>query len=573
MSESTQSALELRGIVKRFGGVAAVEDVSLAVAPGEVLALIGENGAGKSTLIQIACGLYRSDAGEVRMNGALLPAGEPSAAIAAGLGVVYQHFMLVGPLTVWENVVLGREPRRRGVGAALGLVDRDRARGEVADCAKRAGLAIDVDAPAESLSVAAQQRVEIIKQLWRGARVLILDEPTAVLSSSEADELLRTVRGLAAEGRGVIFISHKLREVLRVADRVAVLRRGRLVMTAQATETTAEALAEAVLGAAARSAEGKAVLGVAPTRAATTDARAPSPGAAAELIGRPPNLLQEADTKSAPRLVARDLVCTDNRGRPALRGLNLELRAGEILGIAGVDGNGQTELAEVLTGLRNCAGALLLDGEDGLAPHGWARDPALARARGVVHLPADRHRLALCGLLSLEENLSLGHQREEPWAHGMFIDRAGRRARANELLAAFDVRPADPLARAGDLSGGNQQKLVAARELSDLRARLVIAVQPSRGLDFHATSRVHSALTAARDAGAAVLVVSLDLDELRALADRIAVLYEGRVAGLCAPDASDAVLGPLMLGNTSAAATIAQTGAQQGRAQTEASRG
>ena len=527
MSEARSSALELRGIVKRFGGVAAVDDVSLAVAPGEVLALVGENGAGKSTLIQVACGLYRADAGEVWMDDVALAPGDPRAAISAGLGVVYQHFMLVGPLTVWENVVLGREPRRAGVAGALGLIDRERARREVAESARKAGLALDVDAPAESLSVAAQQRVEIVKQLWRGARVLVLDEPTAVLSAGEADELLRTVRGLAAEGRAVVFISHKLREVLRVADRVAVLRRGRLVLTVRASETQADALADAVLGAAARSREGQAVLGV---------ASAPAAASASESI------------PAAPRLIARDLACADSRGRPALRGLSLELRAGEILGIAGVDGNGQTELAEVLCGLRAATGSLQLDGQEGLAHGGWALDPSLSRARGVAHLPADRHRLALCGPLTLEENLSLGQQREPPFARGMLIDRAGRRARSLELLAAYDVRPPDPLARAGDLSGGNQQKLVAARELAPGRARLVVAVQPSRGLDFRATERIHQALRAARDAGAAVLVISLDLDELRALAGRIAVLFEGRVAGVCAPDASDAQFGALMLG-------------------------
>ncbi len=281
MSGPEQSAaLELRGIVKRFGGVAAVDDVSLAVAPGEVLALVGENGAGKSTLIQVACGLYRADARRGADGRRAAQARAIRARRSAGLGVVYQHFMLVGPLTVWENVVLGQEPRRAGWRAALGLIDRERARREVAACAEKAGLALEVDAPAESLSVAAQQRVEIVKQLWRGARVLVLDEPTAVLSSSEAAELLGTVRGLAAEGRALIFISHKLREVLRVADAVAVLRRGKLVLTAPARETRESALAEAVLGAAAQSEEGKAVLGVGEAHAASAGPAASPPSAA-----------------------------------------------------------------------------------------------------------------------------------------------------------------------------------------------------------------------------------------------------------------------------------------------------
>jgi ABC-type uncharacterized transport system ATPase subunit len=564
-SNSRQYALELRGITKRFGGIAAVEAVSIVVAPGEVLALIGENGAGKSTLIQVACGLYRADAGEIWMGGVMLPPGDPRASIEAGLGVVYQHFMLVGPISVWENIVLGREPRRAGLGglgAALGLVDRDRARREVSEVARKAGLALDIDAPAETLSVGAQQRVEIVKQLWRGAKVLVLDEPTAVLSSSEAEELLRTVRGLAAEGRAVIFISHKLREVLRVADRVAVLRRGQLVLTCKARETSETQLAEAVLGAAASNPDAQAILGIESNGSLLhahsgllaglelPSARPPPSSSSLEADARSSSEKLEqlkargASASRGARIVARDLICGDERGRPALRGLSLELQAGEITGLAGVDGNGQTELSEVLCGLRAHTGTLLLDGAAD-----FSRSPALARAHGVVSLPADRHRFALCLPLSLEENLSLGHQREKPWASGIWIDRQGRRARAAELLQAFDVRPPDPLARAGGLSGGNQQKLVAARELSRENLKLVVAVQPSRGLDFRATARVHQALRAARDAGAAVLVISLDLDELRALCSRIAVIFEGRIAGSADPKASDAELGRLMLGS------------------------
>ena len=527
--------LELRGIVKRFGGVAAVDQVSLAVAPGEVVALVGENGAGKSTLIQVACGLYRPDAGEVCAAGRALPPGDPRAAIAAGIGVVYQHFMLVGPLPVWENVVLGREPRLPGVLGALGLVDRARARREVGEAAEQFGLQLDVDAPVESIGVGAQQRVEIVKQLWRGARVLILDEPTAVLSPVEADELTRTARALASEGRSVIFISHKLREVFAVADRIAVLRRGKLVLTTRARDTDAAALAEAVMGSAA------APAGTDPATKLAAPHSASAP--------------RSADSSAAaPRLVARDLRCASDRGRPALRGLSFALRAGEVLGLAGVDGNGQGELAEVLTGLRRAQGGLSLDGAEGLIPGGWARSAGAARAHGVVHLPEDRLRRALCTPLSLEENLALGHDAQPPWARGpggMLLDRAGRRARSLELLRGFDVRPPDPLARAGTLSGGNQQKLVVARELrGGSPPRLVIAVQPTRGLDLGATRLVHDALRAARDGGAAVLVASLDLDELRALSSRILVLYDGRAMGELPPTAGDDELGRLMLGQT-----------------------
>ena len=508
------SALELRGIVKRFGHVAAVDGVTLSVAAGEVLAVVGENGAGKTTLVGVACGLYRPDAGSVRVLGRELPPGDPRAAIDAGLGAVHQHFMLVPPLRVWENVVLGREPRR------LFALDAARARREVAETAQRSGLSLDLDARVETLSVPAQQRVEIVKQLWRGAQVLILDEPTSVLSPSEIADMLRTIRSLAATGRAVIFISHKLREVLSVADRIAVLRKGRLVQETNASDTSAIQLAEAV----------------------TSSEGAPQPSTS-------PSISPSRSHSPLPSLVVRDLRCEDARGRPALRGLSFRLAPGEVLGIAGVDGNGQSELAEVLTGLRPARGLLELDGENGLLPRGWARDPGAARSRGIVHLPEDRHGRALCLPLTVEENLSLGWHARAPWARAALIDRAGRREKAEELIAAFRIDPPAPLARAADLSGGNQQKLVAARELrGGPPPRLVVAVQPTRGLDVGAARLVQAALRSAARDGAAVLLISLDLDELRAAAHRILVLYEGRAAGEVPPTATDESLGRLMLG-------------------------
>ena len=522
------AALELSGVVKRFGGVAAVDGVSLTVDAGEVLALVGENGAGKSTLISVACGLYRADAGTVRAFGRELPPGDPRAAIDAGLGVVYQHFMLVGPLTVWENVVLGREPRR-----FLGGLDAARARREVAEAAGKFGLAVDVEARIETLGVGAQQRVEIVKQLWRGARVLILDEPTAVLAPREAEELGRTVRALAADGRGVIFISHKLREVMAVADRIAVLRRGKLVQTTARAQTSVTQLAEAVMGR-PLAAEPEAVAGLG---LASVEKTSPTTGA---LVPHPIPIISRA---SDIVLEATDITAFSDRDRPALRGLTFTLSRGEILGVAGVDGNGQTELAEVLTGLRPFGGTLLCNGVAARP------DPGAARAAGVVHLPEDRHRRALCLPLSVEENLALGRQRDPPYARGALIDKFGRRAQAERLIGEFDVRPPEPLARAGDLSGGNQQKLVAARELAGgAPPRLVVAVQPTRGLDLGASRRVHDALRDARAKGAAVLVISLDLDELRALSDRILVLYDGRATGEAAPTATDEQLGRMMLG-------------------------
>ena len=516
------NALELSGIVKRFGEVLAVDGISLSVARGEVLAVVGENGAGKSTLVSVASGLLAPDAGEVRAFGRSLPPGDPRAAIDAGIGAVYQHFMLVGPLTVWENAVLGREPRR------FGFIDRRRARDEVAAAAQRFGLSVDIDARVDQLGVAAQQRVEIVKQLWRGARVLIVDEPTAVLSPPESAQLLATLRSLAAAGRSVLFISHKLREVLDVADRIAVLRHGHLLQATSRAETDARQLTSAIMGL---------------SRVSGTPYEAPAARSDSARHGGHGEF-----RIVSPKLEVREVVCRSDRGKLALRGVSFRIGGGEILGVAGVDGNGQAELAEVLTGLRPATGMVALDGDPS-----FHRSPAAARAAGVVHLPEDRRRRALCLGLSIEENLALGNQRAPPYARGASIDFGGRRNKALELIRAFDVRPPDPRARAGALSGGNQQKLVAARELrGGAPPRLVVAVHPTRGLDEQARQRVHEALRAAREAGAAALLVSLDLDELRALCDRILVLFDGRSTGEVPPDASDEQLGSLMLGQESA---------------------
>ena len=511
-------ALELVQLRKTFGDIVACDDVSLAVAPGEIVAVVGENGAGKSTLMNLAYGLYRPTSGAVRVRGRALDLGSPRDAIAAGIGMVHQHFMLVPPLTIAENVALGAEP---GGGP---LFDRARAERAVAELSDRLGFGIDPRALIASSSVATQQRVEILKVLYRGAEVLILDEPTAALAPAEAEALLATVRALAAEGKSVILISHKLREVLAVAARVAVMRRGRLVADVEASATSADKLAELMVGG----------------------------GAAAATLGTSPAGLTSAHEAAAPgprgaRIAAlRGVHARSERGLPALKGVDLELFAGEIVAVAGVDGNGQTELAEVLTGLRPIDGGALE-----LAPD------AATRA-GLAHIPEDRQKRGLCLPLTVEENLVLGRHRASSLVREGLIDLVDAHARgqlAERLIEALDVRPRDPRLQVAALSGGNQQKVIVARELlggppelpSSPPVRLVVAVQPTRGLDLGAIANVHARLREARNAGAAVLLVSLDLDEVRALGDRILVMAAGRVVAELPPGADEALIGHHML--------------------------
>ncbi|RKH56273.1 ABC transporter ATP-binding protein [Corallococcus aberystwythensis] len=471
-----------------------LEDASLDIVPGELLAVVGENGAGKSSLMNVLYGLYHPDAGTFLMEGKPVRFKSPRDAIARGIGMVHQHFMLVPTLTVAENVVLGREPTKRG------LLDLDRACDEVAATAKRFGFQLDPRARVDTLTVGSQQKVEIVKALHRGAQVLILDEPTAVLTPQESDELSQVMRGLVAQGRTVVLISHKLKEVLGVADRVAVMRRGRTVAEVRASETTVSALASLMVG---EGSKGAAMTGV-PAAASGT---------------------QEAATGPV-LLEAKDLRATGENGRPALQGVSLTVRAGEIVGIAGVDGNGQRELAEVLTGLRK------LDGGEGTLLGGplAGLTPALAKARGVGHVPEDRLARAVVKAMTVEENVALGRHRQPPFARGPWVDFKGRRERTNQLLNSYDVRPPDPTVALQALSGGNQQKVVVAREL-DADPKLLVVVQPTRGLDIGAVAQVHARLREARGRGAGVVMVSLDLEEVLALSDRVYVLYEGRVTG------------------------------------------
>lgn len=553
--------IELRHISKRFGGVPALDDVSLTLGRGERLALIGENGAGKSSLMNVLYGLYQPDQGEVCFDGAPVRVRTPADALVRGVGMVHQHFTLVPTLTVTENVVLGQEPTR------FGRLDLARATAEVAATCQRFGFQVNPAARVADLSVGSQQKVEIVKALHRGATTLILDEPTAVLTPQETDELFAVTRRLSEQGLTVVLISHKLRDVLRFATRITVMRRGKKVGETTPAETSEAALAAMMIGTAKRAATTDGTGAPAPSarvaRAATTDATtdartsdAATSNAATSGTATTDARPSSAGTDAAPgdrgtagatpserpvgpvRLELRGLTCD------GLSDVSLAVHAGEILGVAGVDGNGQRELAEVLTGLRGWTkGELLRDG----APQArWT--PARSRAAGVAHIPEDRLHRALIADLTVEENAALGRQRAAPFAKGWRIDVAGRRARTAALLEAHDVRPRDPALRAGGLSGGNQQKLVVGREL-DLAPEVLVVVQPTRGLDLGAVAAVRARLREQRDRGCAVLLISLDLDEVLELADRVVVLHAGKVTGAFEHAPFDErVIGKRMLG-------------------------
>jgi simple sugar transport system ATP-binding protein len=507
------TAISVRGIVKRFGAVTACDGIDLDVRGGEIVAVVGENGAGKSTLMHILHGEIAPDAGSVAVAGRAVRFGSPADAIAAGLGMVHQHFMLFPSLTVAENVVFAAEPRRHG------FFDRAAAHAVVRELAGRYGLAVDPAARVAELPVGVRQRVEILKLLHRRAQVLILDEPTAVLAPAERAGLFAVLARLRAEGKGVVFITHKLDEVLAVSDRAVVLRAGKVVAEARTSETTAEALAAAMVGQRLQSPP-------------ESPPGAPPGGAA----GQPGEVLLEAvDLR------------VDGRGGEAVRGVSLTVRAHEIVGIAGVAGNGQGVLVEALVGLaRARSGAVRIRGVDVTAAPVAAR-----RAAGLAYVPEDRQHTGLALGASVADNLVMGHHRSLG-RRGLLRGRA-LRALAQALVEAFSV-PGDRLDReAATLSGGNQQKLVLARELAH-EAAVLVAEQPTRGVDLGAARAVHEAILAYRDAGYGVLLISADLGELLALADRILVMYEGRVLGaLDRAQADEAVIGRLMAGQGAAA--------------------
>jgi general nucleoside transport system ATP-binding protein len=499
--------LELRGITKAFPGVIANDHVDFELRMGEVHALLGENGAGKSTLMNILYGLYHPDEGELRLNGSPLRISSPREAIDAGIGMVHQHFMLIPVMTVAENIVLAAEPKKGP------FLDEQAAEARVRELSQRFGLAVRPDARIDSISVGMQQRAEILKALYRGAEILILDEPTAVLTPQEAKELFEIIRSLQADGKSIIFISHKLNEVLEIADRITVLRLGKNVDTVPSAGATVEGLAKLMVGR-------EVVL----------------------RVEKPPAQPGE------PLLIAEDIVVLDDRDLEACRGVSFELKAGEILGIAGVDGNGQTELIDALTGLRRPSGGRIIAAGTDITGAS-ARD---VLDLGVGHIPEDRQVRGLVLDFTLAENLALHDFRREPeskwgWLYPRrLIERAGR------LLKEFDVRGGGPKTLASALSGGNQQKVVIAREVSR-DPRILVAAQPTRGLDVGAIEFVHRRLVEERDEGRGILLVSFELEEILSLSDRIIVLYEGRIVGEYPPTVSEEELGIAMTGARRAA--------------------
>ena len=497
------AAIDLIGIDKRFGPVHANQDVTLSIGQGSIHGIIGENGAGKSTLMSILFGFYAADKGEIRVRGEPVKIKSSSDAISHGIGMVHQHFMLVEPFTVLENVVLGAEG-----GALIGLA-LDRARAELERLARDYELDVDPDAIVGTLPVGLQQRVEILKALFKGAGVLILDEPTGVLTPDEADHLFRILRQLKEQGKTVILITHKLREIMAITDKVSVMRRGELVATRDTSATSVEELAELMVG--------RRVL-------LRVDKGTAHPG--------------------APVLEVRNLTVTDRQGVARVDTVSFTVRAGEIVGIAGVSGNGQSELLAALAGIiRPKSGQVLLDGFDLCI----ACDPAEARRRGLAHVPEDRQHLGLVSSFDASESAILGWHREDFLGRGFRLDRAAVVARCRAEMAEFDVRPADPLLKTAKFSGGNQQKIVLAREI-ERDPRVLIVGQPTRGVDIGAIEFIHRRLIALRDAGKAILLVSVELDEIRSLSDRVLVMFAGRIMGERDPSAAERDLGLLMAG-------------------------
>ena len=499
-------AVDMRHITKKFPLVLANDDVNFIVQQGEIHALVGENGAGKSTLVNILYGLLRPDGGTIFINGQDVHLSDPGDAIRLGIGMVHQHFMLIPPFTVAENVVLGQEP---SIG---GIVDLSRANEIVRDLSEQYGLKVDPTAKVETLSVGIEQRIEIIKVLYRGAEILILDEPTAVLTPQEVDELFGILRSLKAQGKTIVFITHKLQEVMAISDEVTVMRRGKVVGSVRVKDTSRQEIAAMMVG--------------------------------RQVLFR----VQRSQVDPGETVLkVKDLNALNNKNLPALRDISFGVRASEVLGIAGVEGNGQSELVEVLTGLRRAqSGQVELNGQaiTNLTPR-------MIRERGTCHIPEDRHRRGLVLDFSVSQNMVLGIHYRAPYVRHTLLDVinfAPIREKAQRLLQEFDIRPPDQDNPAGNLSGGNQQKVIVAREF-DQNPKLLIAAQPTRGIDVGSIEFIHQRLLQARDDGKAVLLVSADLEEILSLSDRIAVMYEGQIVGILEPaEATEARIGMMMTG-------------------------
>ncbi len=496
--------LELKGITKRFGTLVANDAIDLVVESGQIHSLLGENGAGKSTLMNVLYGLYKADEGQILLDGKPAEFAGPGDAMAAGIGMVHQHFMLIPVFTVAENVALGHEPTKRG-----GVLDLDAARALVRKISDRFGFDVDPDAIVEDLPVGVQQRVEIIKSLARDAKVLVLDEPTAVLTPQETDELMEIMRGLAKSGTSIVFITHKLREVKAVADKITVIRQGKVVGEAKPSTETAEL--------------------------------------ASMMVGRDVGLTVDKKIAEPGKVVLNvsDLSVLDDRDQRAVDRVSFEVRAGEILAIAGVQGNGQTELAEAILGLRP-----IHSNEGDISISGSSVRGKTVRSileKGVGYVPEDRKKNGLISEFSIAENLMLNGSFTKPYANGFGIAFATRARLAEERVKEFDVRTLSALTPAGKLSGGNQQKVVLARELSR-EVDLLIVSQPTRGVDVGSIEFIHERLVEERNAGKAVLLISTELDEVLALADRIAVMYRGRIVGIVDNKTDRAKLGQMMAG-------------------------
>ena len=500
-----EAAIELVGINKSFGPVRANRDINLEVRRGTIHGIIGENGAGKSTLMSILYGFYQADSGEIRVAGQPVTINTPNDAIAKGIGMVHQHFMLVQNFSVLENVILGME------GEPLLNASIAKARSELERLEREYGLEVDPDAIIEELPVGLQQRVEILKALYRGADILILDEPTGVLTPAEADHLFRILGQLKDEGKTVVLITHKLREIMAITDTVSVMRQGTMVATRTTSETSVEELAELMVGR-------RVLLHV-----------------------------EKGEAKPGEiKLSVRNLTVKDSRGVTMVKGVSFDVRAGEIVGIAGVAGNGQSELLEAVSGIRRAvSGTVMLEGSP--VDVTGAAGPGDLRDRGLAHVPEDRHYMGLILPFEEYENSILGYHDEPQYQKGLFLDIDKARTEAAQQIEKYDIRPPNPRLKTANFSGGNQQKIVLAREMEQDPTVLIVG-QPTRGVDVGAIEFIHKRLIAMRDQGKAVLLVSVELDEIRSLSDRILVMFDGRIVGERGPDAGEGELGLLMAG-------------------------